>query len=146
MVKTVTVDWVITGYHKFRVKPNNGEYLRLKYEKDNLYDPYAILVLRKADDRVIGRVPANLCRCILKLKNLNVASKFKCLFTGQINQSKKPHYLTPFGKNKNGGHDRAGGGAILSCIYSFEVEDDNIPKMQNIIKENIPADQLGRFA
>ena len=66
-VKKITVNWTITGYHKFRVKPKENEPVVFQREPENPYDPWAILVKLK-DGRTIGRVPANLCRVLIKLK------------------------------------------------------------------------------
>ena len=59
----ISVEWCISGYHNFKVKPENGELLRLHREPDNKFDPWAVLVKRK-DGTTVGRVPANLCRTL----------------------------------------------------------------------------------
>ena len=65
---SITVDWCITGYHQYKIKPDNGEILRLFREPHNKFDPWAILVKRN-DGTLVGRVPANLCRTFQLLKN-----------------------------------------------------------------------------
>ena len=143
---TITVDWCITGYHRYKIKPDNGEILWLFREPDNKFHPWAILVKRK-DGTVVGRVPANLCRTFQLLKNNKIASNFSCKFTGITRQSSKPHYLERFQRSED--HktlDKAGGGVVLSCIYSYSMERDKGEEMKEIIKANIKTDDLSRFA
>ena len=142
----ITVDWVITGYHRFKVKPTDGEILRLFKEPGNKFDPWAILV-KQMDGTIVGRVPANFCRTLQLLKNKNIASNFKCKFTGNVNRSSTPHHLKCFKKSENGKtFDRPGGGVTLSCIYSFEIRKETREEMIEIIKANIKPEDLRRFA
>ena len=65
-MKTVNIFWFITGYHKFKYRPERNTELLLFKEKKNYVDPWAVLVKTKSGIKV-GRVPANLCRL---LKNI----------------------------------------------------------------------------
>ena len=112
-------------------------------EPDNKFDPWAILVKRK-DGTIVGRVPTNLCRTFQMLKNNDIACNFRCKYTGNVQRSSTPHYLQRFERNKN--FDKQGGGAVLSCIYYFDIEKEKREEMIKIIKDNIKADDLGRFA
>ena len=79
--KKITIDWAVTGYQKFLIKPENNESLVLEREPNNSFDPYAILVKLK-DGRIIGRVPANLSRLLTKIQRERVVTNLTCVYKG----------------------------------------------------------------
>ena len=115
--KQITIDWAVTGYHKFRIKPEKNEFLRFEREPNNVYDPWAILVKVK-DGRIIGRVPANLCKLLIKLKEAKLITSLKCRYTGTCTRSVNPHFHEKFERRYT--KDRNGGGVIQSAIYYME--------------------------
>ena len=119
-----------------------NEYLRFQRERENKYDPYAILVKLK-DGRTIGRVPANLCRLLVKLKEAKIITSLKCKYTGTCRRSTEPHYLQSF----QSGHsmDKNGGGVVLTADYEVTCPRDKYEKFKIMCQEHIPNSELSRF-
>ena len=143
MVKHINVNWTVTGYHRFTIKPSENEYLRFQREKDKVYDPYAILVKLK-DGRTIGRVPANLCRLLIKLKEHKIINGLKCQYTGICTRSTTPHFSQRFQKGESV-IDKNGGGVILSANYEIIYADEKYEHFKSMVKEHIPENDLRRF-
>jgi len=121
-MKTLKVDWYITGYHLFRRRPLQNECLK---------------------GNTIGRVPANLCRAFRKLKEQKLASNFRCTYTNEViclPQNKK------FKRNLAGGFDSSGGGVVLKCTYDCNYEETDFEKVADVVKENVPGEEMYRFS
>ena len=80
----ITVEWFVTMFHKFKVRPEKGERLLLVKECQNKFDPYAILVKQKNNDEVVGRVPSNFCRLLIKMKRAGITKNFTCVFSRKL--------------------------------------------------------------
>ena len=136
----VDITWFITGYHVFKFRPDKNEELNLYKEKKNPVDPWAIMVRTKSGKNV-GRVPANLCRLLRLLKDVKKADNFKCRFTNTVfrvkNHTKQFKRNIPF--------DIAGGGAVLSCQYSFTCLKRDLDDIKKYAQANIPEEELHRF-
>lgn len=142
-MKTISVGWFITGYHLFQKRPENNEEMKMYAEKNNIVDPWAVLVKDKKGN-IIGRVPANLCRAILKLKESRLASNFKCKYANEV--IRPPNHDQRFKRSFNGGFDSARGGAVLKCLYSFDYEEDKFESVAKLVKENVPGKEMYRFS
>ena len=137
---SVKINWFITGYHAFKFRPEENEEMNLFAEKKNQFDPWAIVVKTKAG-KTVGRVPANLCRLLRLLKDVKVASSFKCLFTNNVyrlhNHTKKFEKSSPF--------DKQGHGVVLSCIYTFKCNSRDVSDIKKYAEANVPEKELQRF-
>ena len=134
--KIVFVDWSITGYHKFKLKPSKvNEGVIFERERDNQHDPWAILV-KLQDGRPIGRVPANLCKTLIKLKESRLITGLKCFYTGTCTHSKAPHFTTSYKRSKT--YDRNGGGVILTARYRLVCPLDKYEEFKTCVQNNIP--------
>jgi len=98
-MKTIYVDWFITGYQIFKTTPGDNEKLRMFVETNNPVDPYALLV-KDGNGRSIGRVPANLCRAFIRLKEEDLACDFTCTFKNLVYRVQ--NYERAFKRNVGG--------------------------------------------
>ena len=143
MEKRITIGWAVTGFHKFHVTPAKNEPLTFQREPNNPFDKWAILVKRKTGE-VVGRVPANLCRLLIKLKQEKVITGLKCVCTGVVERSEKPHYMTTFKHGED--MDRNGGGVIVGADYLIKCPIEQYDKFKAMVESNIPRSDLCRFA
>jgi len=83
------------------------------------------------------------CRAFRKLKELNLASNFKCRYSNEViplpDRGK-------FKRNLNGGFDSPGGGVVLKCSYSFEYNEIDFERVADVVKGNVPAKEMYRFS
>ena len=141
-MKTINIDWFVTGYHVFKIRPCDDEKLKMYVEKNNPVDPWAVLV-KDQQGNSVGRVPANLCRAFRKLKDSGLAREFVCTYRNKV--FRVPDYERSF-ERKAGAMDSAGGGAVLKCNYSFQYEEKHFEKVAAIVKDNVPSKEMYRFS
>ena len=134
----------IRGHHFFKRRPHTATEMLLEKEEDNSYDVNAMVIKmpdliqidkqylditvrpckgkepeQKVKDnagKVIGRVPANICKIFKELITSNQVKKITCMSTDNPNISKVPPSQQSFRKNQHG-FDRRGGGGIIPCRY-----------------------------
>ena len=59
-------DSCIKGYHIYKIKPELNVQLSVVKEEGNKFDENAMIVCN-TDDKIVGRVPANLCKLFRQL-------------------------------------------------------------------------------
>ena len=73
-------------------------------------------------DKVVGRVPANLCKLFLLVLSKREVSKITWIASESPVLSKIPPPEQSFFRNK-GGHDRRGGGKVIPCEFQLGCYD-----------------------
>lgn len=65
MEERFVVETVVRRYHVYKDvwKPRLGELLQCKMEFGNIYDPYAVAVVRDDGGEVVGHIPARFLLC-----------------------------------------------------------------------------------
>lgn len=136
----------IKGYHKFKRAPPQNIHMEVTPEANNDKDEHAMTVtmpsldeipgrhhqeitkVAKRDEpaqrvidvagKMIGRVPANLCKLFRQQLLSRDVAKITCLATGAPKGSKRPPLRAAFKRNvNNGGLDKCGGGIVVPCIF-----------------------------
>ena len=133
---------LIKGYHYFKVRPSSDVEMNVGVEEDNSYDPYSMIVTmpllqnihaelhdqvtrqkRKSEEeqhirdiagKIVGRVPANLCKLFRRLLKDREVFKITCWSVDSPRQ--KPSPQQSFRRNFKG-KDRRGGG----CRYPWSL-------------------------
>lgn len=114
-MKEVTISQTtIKGYHIFKIKPSQGVMMVVERDRENRYDRWALNV--KLDDKMVGRVPANMCRIFSELLDGRSIEKICCFADGAPMLSKTVDPQTSFRSYKSR-KDREGGGAVIPCKY-----------------------------
>ena len=136
----------IRGYHFFKRRPHTAIDMLLEKGENNSYDvnamvikmPYLIQIDQQYLDitvrpckgkepeqkvkdnagKVIGRVPANICKIFKELITSNQVKKIMYVSTDNPNISTLPPSQQSLRKNQNG-FDRRGGGGIIHADTSF---------------------------
>ena len=154
----------IRGYHFFKRRPHTAIEMLLEKEEDNSYNVNAMFIKmpdliqidkqylditvrpckgkepeQKVKDnagKVIGRVPANICKIFKELITSNQVKKITCMSTDNPNISEVPPSQQPFRKNQHG-FDRRGGGGIIPCRYIIYCYDSTFEKVRKILHESL---------
>ena len=154
----------IRGYYFFKRRPHTAIEMLLEKEEDKSYDVNAMVIKmpdliqidtqylnitvrpckgkepeQKVKDnagKVIGRVPANICKIFKELITSNQVKKITCISTDNPNISKVPPSQQYFRKNQDG-FDRRGGGGIIPCQYIIYCCDSTFEKLRNILHESL---------
>ena len=121
----------IKGYHFFKRKPHPVIGMVVEPEIGNKYDADAMVIkmpnlenipIRYHDEmlpsstervkdisgKVIGRVPANICKLFRELLDRGYISSVLCFCIDNLSHSKHPHYSQAYQK-RTGKYDRQGG-------------------------------------
>ena len=154
----------IRGYYFFKRRPHTAIEMLLEKEEDKSYDVNAMVIKmpdliqidtqylditvrpckgkepeQKVKDnagKVIGQVPANICKIFKELITSNQVKKITCISTDNPNISKVPPSQQSFRKNQDG-FDRRGGGGIIPCQYIIYCCDSTFEKLRNILHESL---------
>ena len=86
--------------------------------------------------KVIGRVPANICKILKELITSNQVKKITCMSTDNPNIRKVPPSQQSFRKNQHG-FDWRGDGGIIPCRYIIYCYDSTLEKVRNILHESL---------
>ena len=86
--------------------------------------------------KVIGRVPANICKILKELITSNQVKKITCMSTDNPNIRKVPPSQQSFRKNEHGFDWRSDGG-IIPCRYIIYCYDSTLEKVRNILHESL---------
>ena len=137
----------IKGYHVFKTRPHPEIPMFIERDFHNKYDPFALIVkmpvlesiptrlheviLRPAKGRencqkvkdnagkIVGRVPANVCKILTKLLQERKIEKIQCLAVGTPTLSKTTDPQRSFKRYPKASKDREGGGAVIPCEYKL---------------------------
>ena len=135
----------IKGYHFFKRRPHLEVKLLVKTDIHNTYDENAMVVMMPALDaipstlhevilkeargkekcqkvkdnanKIIGRVPANVCKLFAELLKQRMIQEVHCFATSIPTLSRSVDPKTSFKRRPNSGKDREGGGAVIPCEY-----------------------------
>lgn len=139
-MKEIIVKSNIKGYHVFKIKPSLETGLFVEKENDNPYDPEAMVVKlpqEEEDGKVIGRVPANLCKSFRCMMKQGYTAEIKCFAVGPPTSSKKPDLNQTYKRNYKNGLDRRGGGAVIRCKFIIMCYESNYDKTVEYIREEL---------
>ena len=154
----------IRGYYFFKRRPHTAIEMLLEKEEDKSYDVNAMVIKmpdliqidtqylnitvrpckgkepeQKVKDnagKVIGRVPANICKILKELITSNQVKKITCMSTDNPNIRKVPPSQQSFRKNQHG-FDWRGDGGIIPCRYIIYCYDSTLEKVRNILHESL---------
>ncbi len=157
--RPIRINWAVKGYHVFHIRPPVHLALDVIPEPQNRYDPHAMGVfipnnpnllapeVQHLAGRQVGRVPANLCRCLSLLQNGGfLARPIKVEFLGEVAQSTMPPVHARFTRGARGQLDRGGGGAELQATYELALENRRFRQAMAIFEANLTRADLERFA
>ena len=127
----------IKGYHIYKVKPSFGTRMSVEREPDNKYDPCA-LVIKLRNEKMVGRVPANLCKIFSSFMQERKVLKISCVAVGAPTLSKHVEPQQSYRKQRQrSGRDREGGGAVIPCKYVLQCFDscysDVLESLKNLL-------------
>lgn len=105
----------IRGFHVYRNiwTPYEGEELTTKRETDNLFDKYAISVLK--DDTVVGHVPKEISKLVAFF--IKHGGMLKCV-------------VADGGKYK---HSEEAGGLEIPCVMVFSGQRDLVERLKTLL-------------
>ena len=137
----------IKGYHVFKTRPHAEIPMFVERDFHNKYDPFALIVkmpvmeniptrlhkviLRPAKGRekcqkvkdnaekIVGRVPANVCKILTKLLQERKIEEIQCSAVGTPTLSKNTDPQISFKRYPKSNKDRKGGGAVIPCEYKL---------------------------
>ena len=154
----------IRGYHFSKRRPHTEIEVLLDKEEDNSHDVNAMVIKmldliqidkqylditvrpckgkepeQKVKDnagKIIGRVPANICKIFKELITSNQVKKFTRMSRDNPNISKVLPSQQSFRKNQHG-FDRRGGGGLAPCQYIIHCYDSTFEKIRNNLHESL---------
>ncbi|XP_074644266.1 uncharacterized protein LOC141901088 [Tubulanus polymorphus] len=128
------VCWSIKGYHIYRRRPTVGTELIVYPEVGNKHEKDAMIV-KTVNDKIVGRVPANLCRVFALMLQAGYTDEVTCVYTEEVFSRKKK--FTSYRRSRSGRMDREGGGMELACESTAEYNFEDRGNIQEIINKNI---------
>jgi len=156
--KTITVRWAIKGYRVYKIKPHENIPMTVEHEPDDSHEPNAMVVkmpdattidskylndiTRESSDgnqtvaeiagKIVGHVPANLCRAFKKCIDLGLTKCIKCCYNGRVYRRVNVPYNQSF-QRRSPGKDRQGGGVEIGCNYVITVKQEVFNQVLRIL-------------
>ncbi len=115
----------------------------MSVEKDlnNRYDRFALSV-KMPDGRMVGHVPANLCRILSELLDEAKITKISCIAVGSPCSSKYVDPRQSFRRNPKQRNDREGGGAVIPCKFVLKTYDSCYDKVIKTLQTLLKSKDL----
>ena len=99
------------------IKMPKLENIPIRYHDEML--PSSTERVKDISGKVIGRVPANICKLFRELLDRGYISSILCFCIDNPSHSKHPHYSQAYQK-RSGKNDRQGGGGVIPCRFELE--------------------------
>ena len=108
---------------------------------DNKYDRFALSV-KLPDGKMVGHVPANLCRIFSNLLDEAKITKISCIAVKKPCSSKHVDPRQSFKRNPKQRNDREGGGAVVPCKFVLKTYDSCYDKVIGALQMALKSKRL----
>ena len=98
------------------MKPSPGVVMVVERDVGNKYD-HLTLTVKLPTGKMVGRVPASMCKIFPTLLNKRNISAISCVAAGTSTLGKYVEPQQSLKRHTKSGMDREGGGAVITCKY-----------------------------